>query len=161
MASRRAATDLPAVGVSLTAVDALASAAARPMDRPTTPAGSRAARASTERRSLDFCAIRIPFPSIAQRDALQILGRADDRPPHMGDRTVVEAQALLGLAEVAADDVGELVELDMQVGIERVDVVQGDLPARHVPFVIPHPLVILLDVGIELVVLAEQGDVGL
>src|SRR4029077_7314126 len=100
-------------------------------------------------------------PSIALRDALQILRRADDRPPHMRDRTVIEAQALFGLAEVAADDVGELVELDMQVGIERVDIVQGDLPARHVPFVIAHPLVVLLDVGIELVVLAEQSDVGL
>src|SRR5580704_1989556 len=76
-----------------------------------------------------------PLPSIAIRDALQILRRPDHRPPHMGDRAVIEAQALLGLAEVAADDVGELVELDMQVGIERVDVMQGNLPARHVPFV--------------------------
>src|SRR5260370_37177684 len=79
----------------------------------------------------------------------------------MCDRTVVEAEALFRLAEIAADNVGELLELDIYVGVERVDVVHGDLPARHVPFVVPHTLVVFLDIGVRVVFLAERGDGGL
>src|SRR6185312_3923031 len=86
---------------------------------------------------------RFPRPP---RGPLQVLRRPDDRAPHVGDRAVVVAQAFGRLLEVAADDVGELVELDVQVGIERVDVVHRDLPARHVPLVGAHALVVRGDV---------------
>ena len=79
----------------------------------------------------------------------------------MRDRAVVEAEPLFRLLEIAADDVLELLELDMDVGVERVDVVHRDLPARHVPFVVPHPLIVFLDVRVGAIVLAEPGDVGL
>ena len=72
-----------------------------------------------------------------------------------------QSRALFRLAEIAADDVGEFLQLDMHVGVERIDVVHGDLPARHVPFVVPHPLVVFLDIGVGAVFLAERGDVGL
>src|SRR5208283_1259300 len=64
-----------------------------------------------------------PFPR------LQILRGADHRAPHMRDRAVVEAEPLLRLLEVAADHVGELLQLDLHVGIERIDVMDGDHPA--------------------------------
>ena len=56
---------------------------------------------------------------------LQVLRRVVDRPPHVGRRAHVEAEPFLGLLEVPADDVGELLELDLHVGIERVEVVHA------------------------------------
>ena len=44
--------------------------------------------------------------------------------PHMGRGTAVEAKAFLRLLEVAADDVDEVVKIDLGVRIERIDVVQ-------------------------------------
>ena len=49
---------------------------------------------------------------------LEVLCWADHRPPHMRNRTVVEAEALFRLVEVAADDVGELLQLYMHVGVK-------------------------------------------
>src|SRR5580704_19680673 len=86
---------------------------------------------------------------------LEILRRLPQGAPHMRRRAAVEAQALFRLAEVAADDVGEFLQLDMHVGVERIDVVHGDHPRRAVPFMRPRPLVLFLDIGLGLVVLAE------
>ena len=49
----------------------------------------------------------------------------------------------------------------MQVGIERVDVVHRDQAAGHVPLVVPHPLVVLLDVRIGAVIGAEPVEIVL
>jgi hypothetical protein len=65
----------------------------------------------------------------AGRKYLQILRWADHRPPHMRDRAVVEPQPFLWLAEITADDVGEFFQLDMHIGIKRIDVVDRDHPA--------------------------------
>src|ERR1700736_1236568 len=81
--------------------------------------------------------------------------RPHDRAPHVRRRTAVEAEAFLGLAEVAADDVGELLELDLDVGVEGVEVVHADHARRHVPFVVPRALVFRLDVGLDPVVRTE------
>ena len=64
---------------------------------------------------------------------LQVFRRPDHRPPHMCDRAVVEPEALFRLAEIAADNVSELLKFDMHIGVERIDIVHGDLPAGHVP----------------------------
>jgi 2-keto-4-pentenoate hydratase/2-oxohepta-3-ene-1,7-dioic acid hydratase in catechol pathway len=58
--------------------------------------------------------------------------RPDHRPPHVRHRGAVEPEAFGRLAEVAADDVLELVDLDLDVGVERVDVVDREQPGRHV-----------------------------
>ncbi len=63
------------------------------------------------------------------RNVLQVLRRPDHRPPHMRDRAIVEAEPFLRLPEVAADNVGELVQLDMHVRVERIDVMHRDHPA--------------------------------
>src|SRR5437588_823868 len=55
----------------------------------------------------------------APTSRLQILRWADHRAPHMRDRAVVEAEPFLWLAEVAADHVGEFLQLDMHIGVER------------------------------------------
>src|SRR4051794_36778325 len=41
--------------------------------------------------------------------------------PHVRRRAVVEAEPFLGLAEIAPDDVDEIVEVNLGVRIERVD----------------------------------------
>ena len=56
-----------------------------------------------------------PPGGLQARIPLQVFRRPDHRPPHMRDRAVVEAEALFRLAEVAADHVGELLQLDMHV----------------------------------------------
>src|SRR5581483_3727130 len=81
-------------------------------------------------------------------ECLQVLRWTDHRTPHMRHRAVVEPQPLFRLTEVTADDVGEFLQLDTNIRIERVDVVHGDHASRHVPFVVPHPLVVFLDIRI-------------
>src|SRR5438309_2119725 len=58
--------------------------------------------------------------SAGSRLDLQVFRRPDHRPPHMRDRAVVEPEALFRLTEIAADNISELLELDMHVGIERI-----------------------------------------
>ena len=77
----------------------------------------------------------------------------------MRRRRIVEAEAFLRLLEVAADDVDEIVEVDLGVGIERIDVVHRDHPRRHVVFVVLGALVFGDDVGLRLIVGAEIVDV--
>src|SRR5665213_1628326 len=134
------------------------------------PSASRKRRDLTAIASFISCIILCSSASARSLDvitsfialcSLEVFGRADHRPPHMRDRAVVETEALLRLAEIAADHVLELFQFRMHIRVERVDVVHGDLPARHVPFVVPHPLVVGLDIGIGPVFLAERGDVGL
>src|SRR5260221_3814600 len=90
-----------------------------------------------------------------RRIGLQIPRRLPQRAPHVRRRAAVVAQALRRLAEVAADDVGELLELDLGVRIERVEVVHAHHARGHVPLVLPRLLVLTLDVGLRLVVGAE------
>src|SRR5262249_5151547 len=54
---------------------------------------------------------------------LQKSRRPHQRAPHVRRRRVVEAEALFRLLEITADDVDEIVEVDLGIGIERVDVV--------------------------------------
>ena len=61
-------------------------------------------------------------------------------------------QAFFRLAEVAADDVLEVLKVDLRVGVEGVDVVDRDQAAGHVPLVVADTLVLFLDVGLRLVV---------
>src|SRR6266566_645127 len=67
-------------------------------------------------------------------------------PPHVGDGTVVEAQTFIGLAEVAAQDAFEVFQVDLDVRIERVQVIDADQPTRHVPPMLERVLVRLFDV---------------
>ncbi len=77
----------------------------------------------------------------SHRPGSQEVVRPDHRPPHVGDRRAVEAQAFLRLLEVAADDVGELLGIDVPVVVEGVDVVDRDQARGHVPAVIAGVLV--------------------
>src|SRR5256886_15282403 len=101
------------------------------------------------------------FRSRGERRGLQVLRRPHDRAPHVGRGAGVETEAFLGLLEIPADDVAELLQLDVHAGIERVEVVHADQPRRHVPLVIARELVVALDVGLDLVVRAEELDVHL
>src|SRR5215212_1998598 len=56
---------------------------------------------------------------------LQVLGRPDHRAPHVRDGAAVEPEPFLGLLEVAADDVREVLDVDDGVGVEGVEVVEG------------------------------------
>src|SRR5437899_12522209 len=67
---------------------------------------------------------------------LQVLRRPVDRAPHVGRRTVIEAEPFLRLLEMAADDVRELLELDAHAGGERVEIVHGDQARRFIPLVL-------------------------
>src|SRR5262245_53552214 len=49
---------------------------------------------------------------------LQVAGRPHDGAPHVRRRTVVEPQPFLGLAEMPADHVRELLQLDLHVRVE-------------------------------------------
>ena len=73
----------------------------------------------------------------------------------MRRRRIVEAETLFRLPEIAADDVDEVVEIDLGVGIERIDVVHADHPRGHVVFVVPGALVFGDDIRLRLVVGAE------
>src|SRR6202034_4919828 len=78
--------------------------------------------------SVDVCASPLdphPYPSPQGGGEIkrsQKPRRPHQRAPHMRRRRIVEAEAFLRLLEVAADDVDEVVEVDLGVGIERIDV---------------------------------------
>ncbi len=76
--------------------------------------------------------------------------------PHVRRRRVVEAQAFLRLLEVATDQVDEIVELDLGIGVERIDVVHANEPRRHVVLVVAGALILFDDVGLGLIVVAEE-----
>src|ERR1700740_1491163 len=86
---------------------------------------------------------------------LQVFRRLPERAPHMRARAVVKAEAFFRLAEIAADDVLELLELDMHVGVERVKVMDADHSRRAVPFMRARRLVGPLDMRLGFVVGAE------
>ena len=77
----------------------------------------------------------------------------------MRHRTVVKAKTLFRLAEIAADDVGKFFQFDLGGRIERIDVVHRDHTARHVPFMIPHSLIVFLDIRIGPVAGAKGLDI--
>src|SRR5262249_35793899 len=54
---------------------------------------------------------------------LQVTRRPIDGSPHVRARAVVEAQPFRRLAEIATDDVRELLKLGLNVWIERVKIV--------------------------------------
>ena len=87
--------------------------------------------------------------------ASEILCRTPDGAPHVRDRAIVEAQALVRLLEVTPDDVDERFPTHHCVGIEGVDVVDGNHAGSHVPLVIQGALVRLLDVVVGLIVRPE------
>src|SRR5215217_7439817 len=97
----------------------------------------------------------------ARAPRLQVLGRPDDRAPHVRDGAAVEPKPFLGLLEVAADDVREVIDVDDGVRVERVEIVEGDQAAGHVPFVVARPLVLLFNVRLDLVIRPHQLDVHL
>src|SRR5690349_17292801 len=72
---------------------------------------------------------------------------------------VVPAEAFFGLLEIAADDVLEFLELWIDAGLEGIEVVDADLPRRAVPFMLPRVIVVALDVGFRIEILAEQPDI--
>src|ERR1700737_3074531 len=74
----------------------------------------------------------------------------------MRDRTAVEPEALFGLLKIAADDISEVLELDDDVRIKCVEVVEADQPGRHVPFVIPSPLIFLANIRLDFVIVSEN-----
>src|SRR5207244_1561782 len=92
---------------------------------------------------------------------LEILRRPHHGAPHVRRRARIEAEPFLGLLEVPAHDVRELLQLHLHVGIEGVEVVDRDQARRHVPCVLARVPVIALDVGLGFVVRAEQLDVRL
>src|SRR5262245_63764257 len=97
------------------------------------------AHSRTSRSAARAAAIRSRSPTrsfFAAKRPLQVLRRVIHRPPHVRGRALIEAQAFLRLAEVTADDVRELLELDLHVRIERIEVVHGDEAARLVPLVL-------------------------
>src|SRR5262245_52617713 len=51
--------------------------------------------------------------------------RLDDAAPHVRDGRVVVAQALGGLSEVPADDIGEFLDGWVHIRVERVQIVHG------------------------------------
>src|SRR5262247_1174190 len=78
--------------------------------------------------------------------ASEILCRTPDRAPHVRRRAVVKTQALVRLLEVTPDDVNEGFPAHHRVGVERVDVVDGNHARSHVPIVISGTLVGFLDI---------------
>ena len=96
-----------------------------------------------------------------RRHCSQILRRSPNRPPDMRGGAVVEAEAFFRLAEIPADDVDEGIEADLRRVIERIDVVQRDLPRGHVPFVIAIFFIVALDVVVGHIVRAEMVDIHL
>ena len=62
---------------------------------------------------------------------------------------------------MAPDDVGELAQLDLGIGIERIDVVNRDVPRGFIPFVVARIFIGLLDIVIGLIVGAKEADIGL
>lgn len=79
----------------------------------------------------------------------------------MRDGRSVEAEAFLRLAEVPADDVGEGVQIDGGVGVEGIKIVERDQPRRTIPFMRPRILVVGANIGLWLIVRAEEVDIGL
>src|SRR4029453_1698434 len=77
---------------------------------------------------------------------LQVLRRAHDRAPHVRRGTGVPAETFLRLLEIAADDVGEFLQLDPDGGVEGVEVVHADQSRGHVPLVLARHLIVTLDV---------------
>ena len=77
----------------------------------------------------------------------------------MRDRAIVEAQAFVRLPEVTPNNVDEGFLAHHHVGVEGVDVVDGNRSRSHVPLVIPRTLVRFLDVVVGLVVRPETLDI--
>src|SRR5215831_12762155 len=91
--------------------------------------------------------------------ASEILCRTPDGAPHMRGRAVVKTQALGRLLEVTPDDVNERFPTHHRVGVEGVNIVDGNHARSHVPLVIPGTLVSVLDIVVGLVVRPEMLDV--
>src|ERR1700742_5183609 len=96
-----------------------------------------------------FYACRNSLPrSISEAVISQRMIGHGHRAPHMGRGAVVVTQALLGLLEMAADDVGELLQLGIDARLEGVKVVHRHQPGIFIPFVIAHHFVGGVDIGL-------------
>ncbi|MEI9851702.1 MAG: hypothetical protein WDN24_13620 [Sphingomonas sp.] len=62
---------------------------------------------------------------------------------------------------MAADQVGEILDLHGHVGIEGIEVVERDQPPGHVIFVVPGARIGFADIGLGHEILAEEADIGL
>ena len=62
---------------------------------------------------------------------------------------------------MTADDVSELFHIDLHAFFERIQIVHGDEPRRHVPLMIPRVVVSRLDVGLGFVVAPKIAVVRL
>ena len=79
----------------------------------------------------------------------------------MHDRGIIEPQAFLGLAEMAANDVGKNFKIDFHIRIEGINIVERDHPRHAIPFVGTRIFVIGAKVGLGFIIRAEEIDIGL
>src|SRR5690348_15338956 len=102
-----------------------------------------ASRESGSRRSTpEHSAAKSGFSAVKLKlIGLQVARRPVDRAPHVGGGAVVEAQAFVGLLEVAADHVRELLDVGIELRIERVEIVDRNEPRRAVPLVLAGMLI--------------------
>src|SRR4029450_9240726 len=166
---RRGASKMPSVVCA-------ASSRARPTSQPfriaastpscaptTTPRENALTSKHRQRCSTNCCTSNVnPPPRFRGDDNNKETSGASQEPrgphqraPHVRRRRVVETQPLFRLLEAAADDVDEIVEIDLGVRIERVDVVHADEPRGHVVLVVAGALVLLHDVRFGPVVRPE------
>ena len=87
--------------------------------------------------------------------------RPDDAAPHVRRPRVVEAEPLFRLPEVSPDHVLEIFDFDFHARVKRIEVVAGDEPRGHVPFVFARQFIVPLDVSRRPVFLTERARVKL
>ena len=82
--------------------------------------------------------------------------RPDHGAPHMGYRRTVESQPFPRLLEIPSHHVLKLIDAEIRhIGIEGVEIIQGNQPRGHVPAVIARLIVLGLHPGLDLVVCTE------
>src|SRR5262245_56101019 len=90
---------------------------------------------------------------------LQVARRPVDGSPHVRAGAVVKTQPFRRLAEITPNDVRELLELDVNVWIKRVEIVDRQETGRAVPSMIAAVLVSSVEIGLGFVVGTGQTDV--
>ena len=79
---------------------------------------SLASRSARRRRRTDTPYCLPTAPGFTIKRILQIPRRPVNRAPHVRGRALIKAQAFFRLAEVAANDIGELFQLHMHIRVE-------------------------------------------
>src|SRR3990172_13417608 len=106
----------------------------------------KAAAASSRPGSLRSRRVRAQFSSTL----LERPVRPDHRPPHVGRRRVVPAEAFRRLLEMAPDDVDERVDGNDGVAVERVEVVHRHQTRMLLPLVVPPPFIRAREVRLQI-----------